>query len=119
MSVELGVLTKEQTAYMDSSCGMDSWGEQSVGHLEISVRYKPFSVNIIRYQSLRKSRNWRFFASVEMKREALQRRRNVFPNIVKVKNLKAKSSAGLIAGRQADKIHNKFIRLVKQICINL
>lgn len=53
MSLEYGVLMTKQTAYMDSSCGMGSWGEQSVDHLEISVSYKPFSVNILRYQSLR------------------------------------------------------------------
>jgi len=119
MSGLLGVLTKDQTAYMDSSCGMGIWGEQSVDHLEILVRYKPFSVNILRYQSLRKSRNWRFFAIVEMKLEALERRRNLFPNIGKVKNLKVQSSAVIIAGRRADKIHKEFISLVKQICINL
>jgi hypothetical protein len=73
MSLEYDVLTKEQTAYMDSSCGMGSSAEQSVDHLEISVRYKPLSVNILRYQSLRKSRIWRLFASVVIKPEALER----------------------------------------------
>ena len=52
MSIEYGVLTKEHTAYMDSSCGMGSWGEQSVDHLEISVRYKPLSVNFLGFQTL-------------------------------------------------------------------
>jgi len=73
MSLEYGVLTKEQNAYRDSSCGMGIWGEQSIDYLEISVRYKPFSVNILKYQSLRKSRIWRFFASVEMKHVAPER----------------------------------------------
>jgi hypothetical protein len=47
MLLDYHMLTKEQTAYTDNSCGMAvANSRQIVDHLETSVRYKHFSINI-------------------------------------------------------------------------